>query len=88
MKEKPLIERIVPGIALQVQKKGDDLMVDFNAYAGYRFTGRITAGLGWNQRVASTLIRINLIQMQEYLALAHLVNLSSGKDFHLELNSK
>ena len=26
-------------------------MVDFNPYAGYRFTGRITAGLGWNQRV-------------------------------------
>ena len=52
MKGKPLIERIVPGIAMQVQKKGDDFMADFNPYVGYRFTGRISAGLGWNQRGA------------------------------------
>ena len=52
MKTKPLIERIVPGINHQIQRKGDNILVDFNPYAGYKFTGRITAGLGWNQRVA------------------------------------
>lgn len=52
MRGKPLVERILPGIAIQVQKKNDDLLVDFNPYAGYRFTGRLTAGLGWNHRVA------------------------------------
>lgn len=52
MKGKPLVERIIPGIGIQVQKKGQNLLIDFNTYAGYRFTGRITAGLGWNQRVA------------------------------------
>jgi len=52
MRDKPLVERIVPGIAFQIQKKGDNLMVDFNSYAGYRFTQRVRAGLGWNQRVA------------------------------------
>ena len=57
MKGKPFIERLIPGIAMQIQKKGDDFMVDFNAYAGYRFTGRITAGAGWNQRVAYNLDR-------------------------------
>lgn len=57
MKGKPLIERIIPGIGIQVQKKGEDVLVDFNAYAGYHFTGRITAGLGWNQRVAYTIDR-------------------------------
>ncbi len=51
MKGKPFIERVVPGIALQIQKKAEDLMVDFNTYAGYRFTGRLMAGAGWNQRV-------------------------------------
>ena len=51
MHGKPLIERIVPGIAFQIQKKGSDLLIDFNPYAGYRFTGRITAGAGWNQRI-------------------------------------
>ena len=52
MKTKPLIERIVPGVNHQILRKGDDILVDFNPYAGYKFTGRITAGLGWNQRVA------------------------------------
>lgn len=51
MKGKPVIERIVPGIVFQIQKKNDELYVDFNPYVGYRFTGKLTAGLGWNQRV-------------------------------------
>jgi hypothetical protein len=51
MRGKPFIERLLPGIALQIQKGGDNLMVDFNPYAGYRMTGRLTTGLGWNQRV-------------------------------------
>lgn len=52
MRNKPFIERIVPGIGMQIRKKGVEVMVDFNPYVGYRFTGRITAGPGWNQRVA------------------------------------
>ncbi len=54
MKGKPFIERVVPGIQFQIQGKNGDLMVDFNGYLGYRFTGRLTSGLGWNQRVAYT----------------------------------
>ena len=52
MKGKLLIERFVPGITIQIQKEGEDLLTDFNPYLGYRLTGRITAGLGWNQRIA------------------------------------
>ena len=55
MKGKPLIERIVPGIAFQLQKKNDEIFVDFNPYAGYRISGKLTAGLGWNQRVSYNL---------------------------------
>ena len=55
MKGKPLIERIIPSIGIQIQKKGEDLLVDFNPYAAYRFTGRISAGAGWNQRVSYNL---------------------------------
>ncbi|MBX2966854.1 MAG: hypothetical protein KF845_11960 [Cyclobacteriaceae bacterium] len=51
MKGKPLRERLVPGLSLQIQKR-NDWWFDFNPYIGYRFTGRITAGMGWNQRVA------------------------------------
>jgi hypothetical protein len=51
MRGKPLRERLLPGIALQIQKKGDDILVDFNPYVGYRLSGRLTSGIGWNHRV-------------------------------------
>jgi len=51
MKAKPLIERIIPGIAFQLQKKNDDILTDVSVYFGYRITQRFTSGVGWNQRV-------------------------------------
>ena len=50
MKGKPFIERLMPGLALQMMKRSY-FMTDFNVYVGYRFTGKLTAGPGWNQRV-------------------------------------
>jgi hypothetical protein len=50
MKGKPFIERLLPGINLQIQKK-NDLLIDFNPYVGYRISGRFTSGLGWNERL-------------------------------------
>lgn len=46
MKGKPFIERIVPGIVFQIQKKNDELFVDFNPYVGYRFTGKRCTSVG------------------------------------------
>lgn len=51
MRGMKFLERIVPGVALQVHRK-NAWMVDFNLYAGYRFNGRLRGGVGWNQRVA------------------------------------
>jgi hypothetical protein len=51
MRGKPLIERLLPGITLQVHRK-DAWMTDFNPYVGYRFNTRLTLGAGWNQRIA------------------------------------
>lgn len=51
MRNKPFIERLVPGITLQVSG-GDAWTADFNPYVGYRFTTRLAAGVGWVQRVA------------------------------------
>jgi hypothetical protein len=51
MHGKPLRERLVPGLSIQIQKR-NDWWFDFNPYLGYRFTGRITAGVGWNHRIA------------------------------------
>ena len=55
MRGKPFVERLVPGVALQIHKQRDLLMVDFNPYTGYRFTGKFTAGLGWNYRLGYNL---------------------------------
>lgn len=51
MHGKPVRERLVPGLSIQIQKR-NDWWFDFNPYLGYRFSGRITAGLGWNHRIA------------------------------------
>lgn len=51
MKSKPFIERLVPGLYFQYQLKNFYLL-DLNPYLGYKLTGRITTGLGWNHRYA------------------------------------
>lgn len=50
MSSKPFVDRLVPGLALQVGRNVHWLL-DVNLYMGYRITTRLTAGLGWNQRV-------------------------------------
>lgn len=50
MKGKPFIERLVPGVAFQILRK-DNLFLDVNPYVGYRLSGRLTSGIGWNQRI-------------------------------------
>ncbi len=57
MKGKPLIERIILGMQFQIFQKQGNFLTDFNLYAGYRVNGRLTTGLGWNQRVAYNLDR-------------------------------
>lgn len=51
MKDKPLIERLVPGLYLQYQQK-NDYLIDLNPYVGYKLSGRFTSGIGWNHRLA------------------------------------
>lgn len=48
---KPFVERLLPGITLQIQRMPGAYLVDYNPYVGYRFTGRLTSGAGWNERV-------------------------------------
>jgi hypothetical protein len=51
MKNKPFIERLVPGFAFQIQK-ANTFMIDLNPTLAWRFTGRFTAGAGWNERLS------------------------------------
>ena len=49
MRGKPFVERLVPGLYLQYQQKNFYLL-DVNPYVGYKLSGRLTFGLGWNHR--------------------------------------
>lgn len=51
MKEKPIVERFLPGFAFQFQKQ-NSFWLDLNHYVGFKISGRWLAGLGWNERVA------------------------------------
>jgi hypothetical protein len=51
LKEKPFIERLVPGISFQYQRR-DDYLLDAYCYVGYKHTPKLVSGLGWNQRFA------------------------------------
>jgi hypothetical protein len=51
MKGKPMIERLIPGLYFQYQRKNYYLL-DVNPYVGYKLSGRFTTGLGWNHRLA------------------------------------
>lgn len=53
MKGKPFVERLVPGVLFQIQKK-ENVLLDYSLTAGYRISGRLTAGLGWNERIGIT----------------------------------
>jgi hypothetical protein len=50
MKDKPTIERLRPGLNLQLQWS-QIVLLDFNPYVGYRFSSKWMAGLGWNERI-------------------------------------
>jgi hypothetical protein len=49
MHGKPFIERLVPGVTLQVQKSSN-VMIDINPSLSYRISGVWNAGIGWNER--------------------------------------
>jgi hypothetical protein len=53
LRDKPWIERIVPGVNYFIMNRHYTL-VDLNPYLGWRFNPRLTATLGWNERIGIT----------------------------------
>lgn len=51
LKGKPLYERLVPALTLQVQS-WEHIMLDVNPSVGYKLNSNIVGGIGWNQRWA------------------------------------
>lgn len=60
MKGKPLRERIVQGISLQLYK-ADRVAIDFDPYVAYKLTGRFRPGIGFTYRM-ETLSKFPLIK--------------------------
>jgi hypothetical protein len=50
-KQKSFLERLTPGLSIQVQKSAS-VWLDVNPHIAYQLSGRFTTGLGWNQRFA------------------------------------
>jgi hypothetical protein len=64
MKSKSFRERLDLGISLQLLSRGDVLMMDFNPYAGYRISGRFTAGIGWVQRMPISTKNYSFVEVE------------------------
>jgi hypothetical protein len=54
MRAKRLAERLLPALNVQ-QQFSSHQWFDFNPAIGYRWTGKITSGIGWTERVATNL---------------------------------
>jgi hypothetical protein len=50
LKGKPFIERLVPGISFQIQKS-QYFLLDVNPSLQYKIRPRLSAGIGWNERL-------------------------------------
>jgi hypothetical protein len=50
MRGNPFVERLVPGVSLQMQG-GSNFLLDINPYVGYQFSHRLMVGIGWNERI-------------------------------------
>jgi hypothetical protein len=77
MKEKPVVERLVPGLTLQFHSN-QNFLLDVNASAGFRFTEHITAGLGWNQRWAYSM------DTKEFSPEARIYGVRSYGEYHFK----
>jgi hypothetical protein len=51
LKGKPLIERFTPGITFQFQHE-ESFWLDLNPHVAFTISRRLSAGLGWNERIA------------------------------------
>ncbi len=87
MKGKPFIERLIPGFYFQFQQKQFNLY-DINPYAGYRISGRFTAGAGWNQRFAYDRKRNEWTSKARIYGPRAFVDFSIGKGFIAHVESE
>jgi hypothetical protein len=77
MKEKPFVERLVPGLTLQFHSN-QNFLLDVNGSLGFKFTERIIAGLGWNQRWAYS------IDSKEFSPSGRIYGVRSYGEFHFK----
>jgi hypothetical protein len=81
MKGKPLLDRLIPGFALQVMTLEDGVLFDFNPYVGYRITGRLNGGAGWNQRIGINSDQLTFTRSENVFGPRVFTELSLWKGF-------
>jgi hypothetical protein len=83
MTDRTFRSRLVPGFALQIQKKGDNLWLDFNPYLGYRISGRFTSGIGWNERVSINVKKVTGVASDRIYGPRSFLNFKVKESFYL-----
>lgn len=86
MKGKSLLERLVPGFSLQIQKSSYWLL-DLNPSLAYRISGRWSAGFGWNQRIGFTK-QVNTVEQEKIYGPRVFTEFLWAKGFSLRLEGE
>jgi hypothetical protein len=87
MKGRPLIERVLPGLGIQFQSKGNQWF-DFNPYAGYRWTTRWTTGIGWNDRLSANFKKWETYKTERISGPRSYVEFKLKENFHLKAEAE
>ncbi|WP_276373027.1 hypothetical protein [Chryseolinea sp. H1M3-3] len=83
LKDKPFIERVVPGLALQFQKQGS-VWLDLNPTLAYKISGRFVAGLGWNERLAYDFDKASWDAKNHIYGLRSFIHFKAKENFWLK----
>jgi hypothetical protein len=63
LKNKPFVERLVPGVAFQMQFS-KNFWLDINPSMGYQISRRFTGGVGWNERLSFNFKELEFISSE------------------------
>ncbi len=87
MKSKPFIDRLILGMAMQVQVSSVQWF-DFNPYVGFRGTGRINFGLGWVERVATDFKQREFVSRDHVFGLRGYGEVKTIRDFFVRFEAE
>jgi hypothetical protein len=87
LKKTIFVQRLVPGFAMQIQKRGS-YWLDVNPYIAFKVTGRFIGGLGWNYRMAYDFDRAVIDKQQRAYGLRCMAAFKVKSDFWIKMEAE